>query len=452
MRGQLCLFGPHDGPATTDPPLSSEIVSKQLGEVESRLVLDLLPTGDEVASRLPSHAPVSVNPVKADDVVFGDFAPRRMSGITRTGEPDAPGTSGIGEMLERPSARPRTGASEGGIVEAAPSGHPLTQAEGGDVPIPLPSATVIEVAALPHAGAASGIRFSRAPLFVSRPGVITVEHAVPTATAPFPVSNALVPPPSDDTSRVPPGASADPPSDRSPDLSAEPPVVTLPVLAPQGPVSEAPPVVTPQDPVSDPPPVVTPQDPVEILKLEVAHVAGDEDTAIPLSIAASLADPAAELPVVFMVLDAKFRVASARGERTIDPADFFVTHLTTTIEPDEMLVEIDVPPVAPRTGHAFTEFARRHGDYALAGLAACARADGTNLRNVRLAYFGVGATPVRALHAEAALAGGDIDAAVAALGNDLAPPDDVQESGAVKTHLAGVLLRRVAKQLLGTRS
>jgi carbon-monoxide dehydrogenase medium subunit len=95
----------------------------------------------------------------------------------------------------------------------------------------------------------------------------------------------------------------------------------------------------------------------------------------------------------------------------------------------------------------FAEFARRHGDYAMAGLAASAHADRGALRDVRLAYFGVGATPVRARNAETALAAGDLDAAVRALDRDLDPPGDVQASGAVKKHLAGVLLRRVARQL-----
>jgi carbon-monoxide dehydrogenase medium subunit len=87
----------------------------------------------------------------------------------------------------------------------------------------------------------------------------------------------------------------------------------------------------------------------------------------------------------------------------------------------------------------------------MAGLAACARADGKRLHDVRLAYFGVGTKPVRASHAEAALGGGDIEAAVGALAQDLDPSDDVQASGAVKRHLAGVLLRRVAKQLMEAR-
>ncbi len=88
----------------------------------------------------------------------------------------------------------------------------------------------------------------------------------------------------------------------------------------------------------------------------------------------------------------------------------------------------------------------------MAGLAAAARAQGDRLADVRLAYFGVGATPLRARKAEAMLAAGDLDGAVAALAQDLDPPDDVQASGAVKLHLAGVLLRRVARQLSEARS
>ena len=84
----------------------------------------------------------------------------------------------------------------------------------------------------------------------------------------------------------------------------------------------------------------------------------------------------------------------------------------------------------------------------MVGVAAMARAGASKLGEVRLAYFGVGTTAVRARKAEAALADGDVDAAVAALKSELAPPDDVQASGAVKTHLAGVLLRRIAKQLM----
>ena len=116
-----------------------------------------------------------------------------------------------------------------------------------------------------------------------------------------------------------------------------------------------------------------------------------------------------------------------------------------------MLTAIRVPAAGPGGRYGFAEFARRHGDYAMAGLAATARAEGDKLTDVRLAYFGVGATPVRARKAEAALAEHGVDAAVAALAQDLDPPDDVQASGAVKRHLAGVLLRRVARQLMEAR-
>ena len=116
---------------------------------------------------------------------------------------------------------------------------------------------------------------------------------------------------------------------------------------------------------------------------------------------------------------------------------------------DEMITAIRVPAAGQDTRIGFTELARRHGDYAIVGLAASARADGKRLADVRLAYFGVGDTPVRAMKSEAALAGGDIDGAVAAL--DLAPHDDVQATAATKKHLAGVLLRRVAAQLMEAR-
>ena len=117
-----------------------------------------------------------------------------------------------------------------------------------------------------------------------------------------------------------------------------------------------------------------------------------------------------------------------------------------------MLTAIRVPAATKDTRVGFAEFARRHGDYAMAGLAASAKANGKGLSDVRLAFFGVGATPVRAKSAESALVNGDIEAAVQSLGSDLDPHDDVQADAATKMHLAGVLLRRVAKQLAEARS
>lgn len=159
----------------------------------------------------------------------------------------------------------------------------------------------------------------------------------------------------------------------------------------------------------------------------------------------AFADPAAELPACLLALDGEVEATGSKGKRSIKAEDFFKGLFETALAPDEMITAVRLPAAGKDTRVGFAELARRHGDYAIAGLAASARAGGKGLADVRLAFFGVGNTPVRAKKAEAALAGGDIEAAVAAL--DLAPHDDVQASAAVKKHLAGVLLRRVAKQL-----
>ena len=165
----------------------------------------------------------------------------------------------------------------------------------------------------------------------------------------------------------------------------------------------------------------------------------------------AFADPAAELPACLVALDGEVDVAGPPGRRTVKADDFFKGLFETALTPRDVLTSIRVPAASANARVGFAEFARRHGDYAMVGLAACARADGKRLDDVRLVYFGIGSKPVRARHAEAALTGGDIDAAVGVLGTDLDPPDDLQASGAVKRHLAGVLLRRVARQLMEAR-
>ena len=163
----------------------------------------------------------------------------------------------------------------------------------------------------------------------------------------------------------------------------------------------------------------------------------------------AFADPAAELPACLLALDGEIDTSGPKGKRTIKAGDFFKGLFETALGPQDVLTAIRIPAASKDTRVGFAELARRHGDYAIVGLAACARADGKGLADVRLAFFGVGATPMRAKKAEAALTGGNVDAAVAAL--DLEPQDDVQATAAVKKHLAGVLLRRVAKQLLEAR-
>ena len=161
----------------------------------------------------------------------------------------------------------------------------------------------------------------------------------------------------------------------------------------------------------------------------------------------ALADPAAELPACLLALGAEIEVTGRAGQRSVAADDFFKGLFETAVGAGDVLTAIRVP--VPRSGDrfGFAELARRHGDYALVGLAAAATADGGRLGAVRLAFFGLGDRPTRARRAEAALESGDLDAAVAALQHDLTPHTDVHASAATRRHLAGVLLRRVAAQL-----
>ena len=163
----------------------------------------------------------------------------------------------------------------------------------------------------------------------------------------------------------------------------------------------------------------------------------------------AFADPAAELPACLLALGGEIEIAGPRGKRKVKADAFFKGLFETALRPQEMITAIRIPAADKATRIGFAELARRHGDYAIVGLAANARSSGKGLADVRLAYFGVGDTPVRAKEAEAALAAGDIDAAVRAL--DLDPNDDVQATAKTKKHLAGVLLRRVATQLMEPR-
>ena len=163
----------------------------------------------------------------------------------------------------------------------------------------------------------------------------------------------------------------------------------------------------------------------------------------------AFADPAAELPACLLALGGEIDIAGPRGKRKVKADAFFKGLFETALRPQEMIIAVRVPAADKTTRVGFAELARRHGDYAMVGLAASARGNGRGLADVRLAYFGVGDTPVRVKKAEAALAAGDVEAAVKAL--DLDPHDDVQATAKTKRHLAGVLLRRVAKQLMEAR-
>ncbi|HET9853806.1 MAG TPA: xanthine dehydrogenase family protein subunit M [Methylomirabilota bacterium] len=171
----------------------------------------------------------------------------------------------------------------------------------------------------------------------------------------------------------------------------------------------------------------------------------------------ALADPAAELPACAVALGATIRVGRRGGTRDIAAEDFFRGIYTTALGPGEIVTEILVPRAAAGWRWGFDELARRHGDFALAGLAAGSRSDAGVLAELRLVFFGVGTRPVRARSAEAALAGrrADADALAAAgraLDRDLDPPGDVHGSPALRRHLARVLLARVVGRLAEARS
>ena len=167
----------------------------------------------------------------------------------------------------------------------------------------------------------------------------------------------------------------------------------------------------------------------------------------------ALADPAAELPACLVALDAIVHVAGRSGRRDIPAQRFFRGIYTTDLAPGEIVTAVVVPPIGPGWRSRFTELARRHGDFALVGLAAHCRVEGGAIKEVRLALCGVGATPVRASRAEAVLAGhgpnsGVLAEARRALDADLDPPGDVHASPALRRHLARVLLARAVAQIV----
>jgi len=162
------------------------------------------------------------------------------------------------------------------------------------------------------------------------------------------------------------------------------------------------------------------------------------------------ADPAAEIPAVMLALDARFRLRGPNGERLVTAGEFFTGLFGTALEPDEMLTEIELPAAGPRTGWAFDEVSRRHGDYALAGIAATVQVDEAGrCTAARIALLSVGEGPVLAAEAAAALVGQAPDeaairaAAEAASERDVDPPGDIHASPEYRRQLVKVLVQRV---------
>jgi CO/xanthine dehydrogenase FAD-binding subunit len=162
------------------------------------------------------------------------------------------------------------------------------------------------------------------------------------------------------------------------------------------------------------------------------------------------ADPAAELPAVAVCLDARFTARGPAGDRTIAAADFFFTQLTTALAPTELLTEVWFPASPPGSGSAWIELARRHGDYALVGVAAVVTLAGDRIEAARLALTGVGDRPARARDAEARLAGesltpGVLADAVEAVRRAIDPGGDIHATAAYRRHVSGVLVARAVR-------
>ena len=164
----------------------------------------------------------------------------------------------------------------------------------------------------------------------------------------------------------------------------------------------------------------------------------------------SHADPAAELPMMALLLNARLHVVSSKGERTVAALDFFRDALTVDLGEDEIVTEIHLPKLPPNTGWGFEEVARRAGDFAVAAVAATVTASDGKIEEVRIALTGVAPTPVRAQKAEALLRGEKIETklierVIEAVRSMIAPDSDLHASSDYRRHLAGVLTGRAVR-------
>jgi carbon-monoxide dehydrogenase medium subunit/6-hydroxypseudooxynicotine dehydrogenase subunit alpha len=160
------------------------------------------------------------------------------------------------------------------------------------------------------------------------------------------------------------------------------------------------------------------------------------------------ADPAAELPAALAALDARFRLRSASAERVVDWSEFFVFGFMTALEPDEILVDVEVPALPDGARSGFVEFARRHGDFALGGAAAVLVADtGGTCREARVSMLAAGPVPIRAVEAEQLLVGrrldpAALDAAADAAVTGIEPTGDIHGSTQYRIKLLRTMARR----------
>ena len=170
--------------------------------------------------------------------------------------------------------------------------------------------------------------------------------------------------------------------------------------------------------------------------------------------AATVADPAGDLPAVALALDATMVARGPRGEREIAAADFFVDYLTSSLEPDEILTAVRVPKLGPGWGYAHEKFNRTAQAWAIVGVTALVRRSNGSVAEARVGLANMGPTPVRATAAESAAAGAEVSrdamrAAAASADAGTNPPGDLHGAPDYRRHLARVLTGRALAAAAG---
>jgi len=158
------------------------------------------------------------------------------------------------------------------------------------------------------------------------------------------------------------------------------------------------------------------------------------------------ADPASEMTAVFALLDGSILLAGSSGERLVSAEDFFLGPLESDVRPDELATQVRLPVIGPLAGCAFAEVSRRHGDYAVCGVAVLAELDKAGeLCRARAAYLSVAGTP---LVLDLSEAGADPAAAARLAKSRVAPSADIHATAAYRRHLAAVLTERALADAL----
>ena len=169
-------------------------------------------------------------------------------------------------------------------------------------------------------------------------------------------------------------------------------------------------------------------------------------------------DPSAELPALCFALDGEFVLSSASNHRVLKAEDFFISHLTTALEPGELLTEIRLPAQSDDWRWGFQEVCRRQGDFAMVGAVSLLRLDGSGVcQTACITMFGVAGTPVRIRRAEEALLGSQVNGSVLQdvskiVSEDLDPDSDIHASATYRKEVGGVIARRTLEAAINRRN